>query len=181
MQYLSRAEAAFREIQVAFQQGGGGGGGGGGSQGRDLASLFDLEMDTSKNQYETPQRAQNGGPQQIRRWMKRCGACRSWRGASSSLPRSRRRIRISRVPRWEQEKLRREAEELAKKLEQLAKQSGSREMDNVRQRVEQAARDMQSGGGQTSSSSQQADRNRRNRAGSPDNSSSKRSSVPRNA
>ena len=33
----------------------GGGGGGGGSAGRDLASLFDLELDTEKNQYETAQ------------------------------------------------------------------------------------------------------------------------------
>ena len=36
---------------------GGGGGGGGGSAGRDLASLFDLELDTEKNQYETAQTA----------------------------------------------------------------------------------------------------------------------------
>ena len=33
-------------------QGGGGGGGGGGAA-RDLAALFDLELDTEKNQYET--------------------------------------------------------------------------------------------------------------------------------
>src|SRR6202790_1027056 len=49
LQHLLRAEATFRDIQVAF---GGGGGGGGGSQGagRDLASMFDLELDTQKNQ-----------------------------------------------------------------------------------------------------------------------------------
>ncbi len=60
LQALLRAEATFRQIQVAFgQRGGGGGGGGGGGAGRDLASLFDLEMDTQKNQYET---AQTGSP-----------------------------------------------------------------------------------------------------------------------
>ncbi len=38
LQYLLRAEATFRDIQVAFgQQGGGGGGGGGNSATRDLA------------------------------------------------------------------------------------------------------------------------------------------------
>src|ERR1035437_1876079 len=58
LQALLRAESTFRQIQVAFgQRGGGGGGGGGGGAGRDLASLFDLEMDTEKNQYETAQTA----------------------------------------------------------------------------------------------------------------------------
>ena len=37
-----------------WQRGGGGGGGGGGAA-RDLAALFDLELDTEKNQYETQQ------------------------------------------------------------------------------------------------------------------------------
>ena len=55
LQYLLRAEATFRKIQVAFGQQRGGGGGGGGGAGRDLASLFDLELDTEKNQYETAQ------------------------------------------------------------------------------------------------------------------------------
>jgi len=49
LQALLRAEATFRQIQVAFgQRGGGGGGGGGGGAGRDLASLFDLELDTAR-------------------------------------------------------------------------------------------------------------------------------------
>src|SRR6202000_1363670 len=56
LQALLRAEPTFRQIQVAFGQQGGGGGGGGGA-GRDLASLFDLELDTEKNQYETAQTA----------------------------------------------------------------------------------------------------------------------------
>ena len=53
LQYLLRAEATFRQIEVAFGRQGGGGGGGGGSAGRDLASLFDPQMDTEKNQYWT--------------------------------------------------------------------------------------------------------------------------------
>src|SRR5438270_744380 len=57
LQALLRAEATFRQIQIAFGQQGGGGGGGGNSAGRDLASLFDLELDTEKNQYETAQTA----------------------------------------------------------------------------------------------------------------------------
>jgi hypothetical protein len=54
LQFLLRAEATFRQIEVAFGARGGGGGGGGGAA-RDLAALFDLELDTEKNQYETQQ------------------------------------------------------------------------------------------------------------------------------
>ncbi len=57
LQNLLRAEATFRQIEVAFGSRGGGGGGGGGGAGRDLSSLFDLELDTEKNQYETGQTA----------------------------------------------------------------------------------------------------------------------------
>ena len=59
LQALLRAEATFRKIEVAFGQSGGGSGNG--SAGRDLASLFDLELDTEKNQYET---AQSVSPQE---------------------------------------------------------------------------------------------------------------------
>ena len=60
LQSLLRAESLFRDIQVAFGQQGGGGGGGGGAQ-RDLARMFDLELDTSKNQYETGQSQRASG------------------------------------------------------------------------------------------------------------------------
>src|SRR3984893_1982334 len=46
LQDLLRAEATFRQIQVAFGARGGGGGGGGAA--RDLEALFDLELDTEK-------------------------------------------------------------------------------------------------------------------------------------
>src|SRR5205823_5182884 len=61
LQYLMRAESTFRDIQVAFGRQGGGGGGGG--AGRDLEGLFDLELDTEKNQYESNQRAQSSAQQ----------------------------------------------------------------------------------------------------------------------
>ena len=65
LQHLSRAMATFRDIQVARgQQGGGGGGGGGQDAGRDLANLFDLELDTEKNQYESQQSSSGGDKQQ---------------------------------------------------------------------------------------------------------------------
>ena len=54
LQHLLRAEAVMRDIKVAFGNRGGGGGGASGAD-RDLQSLFDLELDTEKNQYESGQ------------------------------------------------------------------------------------------------------------------------------
>src|SRR5258708_25817052 len=50
LQHLSRAEAIFRDIQVAFGNRGGGGGGG---AGRGLEKLFQLELYAEKKQDET--------------------------------------------------------------------------------------------------------------------------------
>src|SRR5215471_13482634 len=55
LQYLMRAEALSNEIQVTQ---GGGGGGGGAQNAQDIADLFELELDQSKNQYETVQRGE---------------------------------------------------------------------------------------------------------------------------
>ena len=85
LQFLLRAEATFRQIEVAFGARGGGGGGGGAGAGRDLASLFDLELDTEKNQYETAQTAGSQGQkdQQVDDAIK---SSMNWRAASRSLP-----------------------------------------------------------------------------------------------
>jgi len=55
LQFLQRAEAAFRERQVSQ---GGGGGGQSSASAEDLADLFDLEMDKLRNQYEEVDRGQ---------------------------------------------------------------------------------------------------------------------------
>src|SRR5688572_14465518 len=55
LKHLQRAEAAFRDVQVSFEQGGAGGGGSA-MNAEDLADLFELELDKLKNQYETVQR-----------------------------------------------------------------------------------------------------------------------------
>src|ERR1700722_2141001 len=61
LQYLLRAEATFRQIEIAFSSGGAGGGSG--SAGRDLTSLFDPELDTQNNQNETPQTGNSAAAQ----------------------------------------------------------------------------------------------------------------------
>ena len=118
LQALLRAEATFRKIQVAFGQSGGGGGGGG-NAGRDLASLFDLELDTEKNQYET---AQSASPAEqhakdVEDALAKLDALakRQEEQANQHNPQQ------SFEQRWQQEMLRREAEQLQRQMEQLAK------------------------------------------------------------
>ena len=82
LQGALRAEATFRDIQVAFGTQGGGGGAGG--AGRDLENLADLELDREKNQYETGQQSASDSRQ--RRSTRRCRSWRSWRAASRSWP-----------------------------------------------------------------------------------------------
>ena len=77
LRHLEHAQAAQRDIQVAFgRNGGGGGGGGGANAGRDLANLFDLELDTEKNQYE--QQPQGGRPRPRSSRRKSTMPWRSW-------------------------------------------------------------------------------------------------------
>lgn len=116
LQHLLRAEATFRRIQVAFGNRGGGGRGG---MGRDLESLFDLELDTEKNQYETGQRAS----MQERRQRELDEALRRLEQLARRQQElaAQQRAQQSFAQRWQQEILRREAEQLQRRMEQLAR------------------------------------------------------------
>jgi hypothetical protein len=120
LQALLRAEATFRQIQVAFGQQGGGGGGGGGGAGRDLASLFDLEMDTEKNQYET---AQTGSPaeEQAKKVDDALQKLDALAKRQEELAQQQGNQAQTFQQRWQQEMLRREAEELQREMEQMQK------------------------------------------------------------
>jgi hypothetical protein len=160
LQALLRAEATFRQIEVAFGQSGGGGGGGGNS-GRDLASLFDLELDTEKNQYET---AQTAAPAEQRE--------KDVEDALDKLDAlARRQQDLANQPhdpqqsfqeRWQQEMLRREAEQLQRQMEQMAKNSqgqqdasGSDAQASQQSAQQQGDAHRQSGQGSTAGQSQQ--------------------------
>jgi hypothetical protein len=118
LQALLRAEATFRKIEVAFGQNGGGGGGGG-NAGRDLASLFDLELDTEKNQYET---AQNASPaEKHQKDVEDALAKLDALAKRQEEQANQRNPEQSFEQRWQQEMLRREAEELKRQMEELAK------------------------------------------------------------
>ncbi len=122
LQHLLRAEATFRQIQVAFGNAGGGGGGGGAGAGRDLASLFDLELDTEKNQYETAQTA-GSQSQQEKEIDEALQKLDQLARRQEELAQQQNKVQTS-EQRWQQEMLRRQAEELQRQMEQMTKNSG---------------------------------------------------------
>jgi hypothetical protein len=122
LQSLLRAEATFREIQVAFGAGGGGGGGGGAA--RDLAALFDLELDTEKNQYETRKSAtstEEQKQQEIDDVLKKLDELAR---REEGLSQQQRNGVQTAEQKWQQEMLQREAEQLQRQMEQQLGQPG---------------------------------------------------------
>jgi hypothetical protein len=118
LEYLLRAEATFRQIQVAFGNAGAGAAGSSGSAGRDLASLFDLELDTQKNQYETAQTANPQRDQQIDEALRKLDELARRQDELASQNKAQ-----TPEQRWQQEMLRREAEQLQRQIEQLSRNS----------------------------------------------------------
>jgi hypothetical protein len=153
LQSLSRALALFRDIQVAFGQRGGGGGGGGAQ--RDLARMFDLELDTSKNQYETgqqnaeqkqkdQQKAVDEALEKLKELAKRQQELAAQRPQQQAFEQ-----------RWQEEQLRREAEELRRQMQEMAQnqQSQNQQSQSGQQQSGQQQQGGQQQGGQQSSSS----------------------------
>jgi hypothetical protein len=147
LQHLLRAEATFRDIQVAMQ-GRSGSSGGGSQAGRDVSEMTELELDLEKNQYETePQmtaqqkdKAQDETLQRLRELARR----------QEQLAREQARQREpNEAQRWQQEQLRREAEQLRQALQQMAEQRGSGQSQSgdatsaAADRVGEALRQMQ--------------------------------------
>ena len=113
----------MRDIQVAFGQRGGGGGGGGGGNGatRDLQGLFDLELDTEKNQYEGARQTQTADQRQkevddalqkLEQLAKR---------QQELAEQQKQGQQQTAEQRWQQEMLRREAEQLRQQLQQATR------------------------------------------------------------
>ncbi|MGD0445674.1 MAG: hypothetical protein ABSA39_17200 [Edaphobacter sp.] len=154
LQALLRAEATFRQIQVAFGQQGGGGGGGGGA-GRDLASLFDLELDTEKNQYETAQTA-SPAEQHEKDVEDALAKLDALAKRQEELASQQHNPQQSFQERWQQEMLRREAEQLQRQMEQLA-QKGQGQQGGQQQSGQQGSSGQSTGqsGSQSSQSNSQ--------------------------
>jgi hypothetical protein len=156
LQHLLRAEATFRQIQVAFSNRGGqrGGGQGGGNQARDLENLFDLELDTEKNQYETGQQASTGS-QRDREIDEALQRLEQLARRQQELAAQARQPQVNLQQRWQQELLRREAEQLQRQMEQLSRSGqpgrgqggqGDARLQQALERLAQATEDMRRAG-----------------------------------
>jgi hypothetical protein len=153
LQYLLRAEATFRQIQVAFGGRGGGGGGGGGAA-RDLAALFDLELDTEKNQYETqkaPSTTAEQKAQEIDDALKKLDELAK---RQESLAQQQRNGTQTAEQKWQQEMLQREAEQLQRQMEQQLGQKGQQ----GQQGQQSGSASGQAGGQQSGQAGQQGGR-----------------------
>ena len=117
LRHLLKAESVFTDIQVSFNQGGGGGGAGG-FAGRDLAELFELEMDLEKNQYETESSVSFDTPEA--EFDEAIAKLQELARRQENLARQAgRQQTLTEQERWQQEQLRRETEELRRQLEEL--------------------------------------------------------------
>jgi hypothetical protein len=128
LQAAQRAEATFRDIQVAFGTQGGGGGAGG--AGRDLENLADLELDREKNQYETGQQsASDSRAKEIDKALEKLAELARRQQELAAKKDQQQPFR----QRWEQEMLRREAEQLQKQMEQLQRGDSSQQQSSNQQ------------------------------------------------
>jgi hypothetical protein len=147
LQHLLRAESVFRRIQVSFGRQAGGGGGGG-SESRDLAEMFDLELDAQKNQYETRQQASSSSASrtevdELQRRLRELAQRQE--DAANAGPRDR----TTPESRWRQQVLRREIEELMRELQQAQQRAQAAQQG--------AAQNATPGGQQTGPSRAQPD------------------------
>ncbi|MFN9297555.1 MAG: hypothetical protein ACK6DZ_07565 [Acidobacteriota bacterium] len=156
LQYLQRAEARRKEIEVAMGQQGGGGGGG--AQ-RDLESLLDLELDTEKNQYETGQ--QMSVEQRQKEVDEAMRKLEELARRQQELANASRQNQQTSEQRWQQEMLRREAEKLQQELERLQRnQQQQQQQQQGQQSNSQSSSQSQSA---SSSGQQTRQQNRLNR------------------
>ncbi len=142
LRHLDHVQAAEKDIQVAFGNGGGGGGGGA-NAGRDLQNLFDLELDTEKNQYEQQTQGGNSQEEQQKKIDDAMAKLDELAKREQELAQQPRNPENAAEQRYQQEQLQKQAQELQRQLQQMQQQAG--------QRGQQGS---QSQGGQQSSSSQ---------------------------
>lgn len=140
--HLQRADAVFREVQVAFGQGGGGGGGARPQQAEDLADLFELEMDKLRNQYETvEQQGRTSADNEVDELMQRLAELA--RRQEQENERVRRGVRQPGGGSGSaQDRLAAETEEVARRLERLARERSRPDLAAVSRRLREAAGEM---------------------------------------
>ncbi|HEY6643171.1 hypothetical protein [Povalibacter sp.] len=143
LQQLLRAEAAFRDVQVAMQREQSQGGGQ--QAARNFTEMFELEMDVDKNHYETEsplsQRNESDQLDEAIRKLKEL-AERQERLAQQATGRN---DMPAREQRWQQEQLRREAEDLRRRLAELQQSQQSQESSSQPAQSQDGQPDQSSG------------------------------------
>lgn len=150
LNHLLRADALNTDRRVSLSRNPQGGGGGGGATEERMTELMDLELDISKDKYETlPQRSdrsgQAGGPemdeamQRLRELSRR---------QQSLADQSRRELegedlrrQVERLQR-EQDEIRQQTQSLSQAMRRMRQQDGRRG-DEVEQQLDRAARNME--------------------------------------
>ena len=141
-QKLLRSEALFKEIQIAMSSGGSSGN----SSAEDLADLVDLELDRTKNQYETLQQNRDTQRQQelddLAEKLKELA-----RRQQQEMERRRRQGMQSSSSGGgaSQQQFMEELEELARRLEKLSRLHRDQQLNDISRQLKQAARDLRQG------------------------------------
>lgn len=162
LQYLQTAEEEY-ETQVSSGRGGGGGGGGGGSQvARELAEIFEMDLDKLANQYETADRAmQQSADQQVDELMEKLKELARRQEQEAEQQRRRALQNMAGGASGggaQQRQLAEQAEEMARRLEKLSRErpelaDSARQMRDVADSMRKAAA---AGGGQGGAQASQA-------------------------
>jgi hypothetical protein len=153
LQHLLRAEAAFTDIQLSFQRDARGGGM---QAGRDLAEMFELEMDLEKNQYETGSpMSPEGQSAQVDDTVRQLEelARRQERLAGNLNARQQ----PTPAQRWQQVMLRREAEALQRRLEEMHQRMAAAGRQGQQAGQQQSAGQQSSSAGSQQGGQQPAD------------------------
>lgn len=154
LQSLLHAESVFRDIQVAFGNSSNGGGGSSGAN-QDLARMFDLELDTAKNQYETGQKAAPPGGDQQQQLDEALQRLKDLARRQQELAEQQHNPQQNFQQRWEEEQLRREAEQLRQQMQQLSRNGQQQNGQSSPQTQQGRQQGRPAQGSQQSQSSQQ--------------------------
>lgn len=139
LQNLLRAESLFNEIQVSFSQSSSSS-----SSAEDLADLVDLELDQTKNQYETLQQNRAVRQEQAldEALEKLKDLAKRQEQQVERQKRQGRRSNSSAGGNMNQDQLIEEAEELARELERLSRHKRDPQLAESARQLRQAIRDM---------------------------------------
>jgi hypothetical protein len=139
--HLQRADAAFRDVQVAM----GSAGGGGGESANELANLFQLEMDKFRNPYEDVQRGRwNAEQNQLDETMRKLRELAQRQ--QTEVERARRRMQQGAGAGDSQQALAEELEELVRQLERLSRKRDSEALRRSMEQLQSAAQAMRRSG-----------------------------------